>query len=150
MRVAVRDGRARVLFPALLVLAALAFALGACRVHARADATPPASRCDGATARVPYDQRTFLGYACRDDDCGAHKAGFAWADRIGVTDPADCAGAEDPAFAEGCRVFVQDAVTAEQAGFQWARENEVDDRCRCSGAGPRFEAGCEAYVMIVR
>ena len=34
----------------------------------------------------------------------------------------------------------------EQAGFEWARENELDDDCRCDGAGPRFAAGCEAFV----
>jgi hypothetical protein len=42
--------------------------------------------------------------------------------------------------------FVEDVVTAEQSGFEWARENEIVDECYCRGAGPRFEAGCEAYV----
>ncbi len=140
--------------PLLRVLAAaavLAAVAAGQPVLARADATSPgAPGCAGEASRTPYAPRTFLGYACRDDDCAAHKAGFAWADRSGLADPAMCAGAEDAAFAEGCRAFVEDAVTAEHSGFQWARENEVGDRCRCGGAGPRFEAGCEAYVTIAR
>ena len=131
----------------LLVLAAAAMAG---RVEARADPPGPADGCGGSVGRVPYEPATFLGYSCREADCAAHKAGFAWADARGINDPLACNDAEDPAFAEGCRAFVEDAVTAEQSGFQWARENEVGERCRCSGAGPRFEAGCEAYVLIQR
>ena len=89
---------------------------------------------------------TFLGYACREPDCGAHKAGFAWADRHGVTDAAACAEADDAAFGEGCRAFAERAVTAEQSGFEWARANALPDDCSCGGAGPRFAAGCEAFV----
>ena len=54
---------------------------------------------------------------------------------------------DEGTFEEGCRAFVVDAVTAEQAGFEWARENELVEACLCSGAGPRFQAGCEAYVV---
>lgn len=127
---------------------AIATAIATRPAHAQVDARPDQA-CTGEVSRVGAP-RTFLGYLCRDAECGAHKAGFAWADRNGVTDPADCAGASEPAFAEGCRAFVEDAVTAESSGFQWARENGIGDRCRCDGAGPRFEAGCEAYVMIAR
>jgi hypothetical protein len=102
-------------------------------------------RCD-VPGVVPYAPRVFLGYLCRETDCEAHKAGFAWADRQGYTDARACLEAEDAAFVEGCRAFAEEAVTAEQAGFEWARENEVSDACLCAGAGPRFEAGCEAYV----
>jgi hypothetical protein len=100
-----------------------------------------ADRAAGAPAA-----RSFLGHPCRDDRCGSHKAGFDWAERQGVTDPRACLARNDPAFAEGCRAFVQEAVTAEQAGFHWARENELADASHCAGAGPRFEAGCQAYV----
>jgi hypothetical protein len=102
--------------------------------------------CGFGAARQLYAPRAFFGYACRDEACASHKAGFAWADRGGIADPEACREAEDDAFNEGCRAFADDAVTAEQAGFEWARENEVVDACLCGGAGPRFEAGCEAYV----
>lgn len=98
------------------------------------------------TTRQPYAPYGFLGFACRDFECAAHKSGFAWADRAGITAAADCLEAADEGFAEGCRAFVEDVVTAEQSGFAWARENEIVDDCLCRGAGPRFEAGCEAYV----
>lgn len=136
-----------------LLAAALLCGAGACPLpaDARAEAVAPGPACQGAGARVPHASHPlFLGHACRDDECGAHKAGFAWADRNGISDPAACAEAEDPEFAEGCEVFATAGVTAEQAGFAWARDNALDDRCRCGGAGPRFEAGCEAYVMIAR
>jgi hypothetical protein len=104
------------------------------------------SRCPAASGREPYAPRGFFGYACRDDRCSSHKAGFDWAERNGIADPRVCASRNDPAFAEGCRAFAEEAVTPEQAGFEWARENELDDRCHCTGAGPGFEAGCAAYV----
>jgi hypothetical protein len=109
--------------------------------------TPTAAACAAPDPdRRPYAESSFLGYACRDSDCAAHKAGFAWADRQGLTDVAACVDAEDGAFVEGCRAFAELTVTAEQSGFEWARENELADDCRCGGAGPRFAAGCEAYV----
>ena len=110
-----------------------------------APATARASACSDAD-RDSYAPRRFHGHACRDGDCAAHKAGFGWADRQGLADAAACAEAEDPAFTEGCRAFAEVAVTAEQSGFEWARENGLDDDCLCDGAGPRFAAGCEAFV----
>ena len=97
-------------------------------------------------ARVPYAAPVFLGYACRDPECNAHKSGFAWAERNAVTDARECSASPNPAFVEGCRAFVEEAVTPEQAGFEWARENELDETCRCRGGGAGFEAGCVAYV----
>ena len=91
----------------------------------------------------------FMGHACRDDRCGSHKAGFDWAERNDIADPRACLSRNDPAFAEGCRVFVKETVTAEQAGFQWARENDLGDARYCAGAGPSFEAGCQAYVRAL-
>ncbi|HET7203117.1 MAG TPA: hypothetical protein VFI92_07080 [Steroidobacteraceae bacterium] len=113
---------------------------------AGAASTLHAASCRPETSRPAYGERSFLGYACRDAECAAHKAGFAWADRQGISDPAACVDAEDAAFVEGCRAFAELAVTAEQSGFEWARENELADDCLCSGAGHRFAAGCEAYV----
>ncbi|HEX5649766.1 MAG TPA: hypothetical protein VFX69_08930 [Steroidobacteraceae bacterium] len=112
---------------------------------ATAPATARASACAEAD-RDPYAARSFHGHACHDGDCAAHKAGFGWADRQGLADPAACAEAEDAAFVEGCRAFAELAVTAEQSGFEWARENQLADDCLCDGAGPRFAAGCEAFV----
>jgi hypothetical protein len=110
------------------------------------DEPPHRLNCPAASGREPYALRGFLGYACRDDRCSSHKAGFDWAERNGIADARACASRNDPAFAEGCRAFADEAVTAEQAGFEWARENELEDRCHCAGAGPGFEAGCAAYV----
>ena len=74
----------------------------------------------GPLRRQPYAPYTFMGFACRDMTCNAHKQGFAWADRSHITDAAACAGSPNPGFREGCRAFVHDSVTAEQSGFQWA------------------------------
>jgi len=138
VRHALQGGRTLAAMGALILVPAIAAAGQVSDLHH--------SGCGFGTARQLYALRAFFGYACRDDECASHKAGFAWADRGGITDPEACREAEDDAFNEGCRAFADDAVTAEQAGFEWARENEVVDACLCGGAGPRFEAGCEAYV----
>ena len=108
-------------------------------------ATASPGRCP-SVARASYAAPVFLGYACRDRDCTTHKAGFAWAERNGVTDVGECVASPNPAFVEGCRAYAEETVTPEQAGFEWARENELDDTCRCRGGGTGFEAGCAAYV----
>jgi len=105
-----------------------------------------AAACVHDSARESSGPRGFLGYACLDDRCNSHKAGFDWAERNGIADALACTSRNDPGFVEGCRVFAEEAVTPEQAGFEWARENELDDTCDCAGAGPGFEAGCAAYV----
>jgi hypothetical protein len=138
VRHALQGGRALAAVGALILIPAIAATGQASDLHH--------SDCGFGTARQLYALRAFFGYACRDEECASHKAGFAWADRGGITDPEACREAEDDAFNEGCRAFADDAVTAEQAGFEWARENEVVDACLCGGAGPRFEAGCQAYV----
>ena len=106
----------------------------------------PAAACVHESARESYAPRGFLGYACRDDRCNSHKAGFDWAERNGIVDAHACTSRNDPGFVEGCRAFAEEAVTPEQAGFEWARDNELDDTCQCAGAGPGFAAGCAAYV----
>jgi hypothetical protein len=102
--------------------------------------------CSHTSPRQVYAPRGFGGYACRDDRCSSHKAGFGWAERNGIADARACSSRHDSAFVEGCRAFAEEAVTAEQAGFEWARENEIEDTCDCAGAGPGFDAGCAAYV----
>ncbi len=101
--------------------------------------------CAGTpVSRVPYEPRSFLGYACRGD-CEDHKQGFAWAAARGAAGVADCAALEDAA-AEGCRAWVEERHSPAQAGLRWARENEVQQPDRCLGAGPAFAAGCRSYV----
>jgi hypothetical protein len=85
-----------------------------------------------------------MGYAC-EDDCERHKAGFGWAERSGVTDPASCeplGGLE----AEGCRVYLERLLSPRQAGYRWAIENEITDAGLCQGAGERFRMGCRRAV----
>lgn len=108
--------------------------------------TPLVKPCSHTSSGRVYAPRGFGGYACRDDRCSSHKAGFDWAERNGIADAGACASPHDPAFVEGCRAFAEEAVTAEQAGFEWARENEIEDTCDCAGAGPGFDAGCAAYI----
>lgn len=109
-------------------------------------ATAAAPACRPPAAHRDAIPRGFLGYACRDARCGSHKAGFDWAERNSIADPRACQARNDASFAEGCRAYAEDTVTAEQAGFQWARDNDLADPCLCAGAGPGFEAGCQAYV----
>jgi len=109
-----------------------------------AHAEDAASDCQ-PTQRVPYAAYAFLGFACGEDACAKQKAGFAWADRSDITNARGCGETGEPGFLEGCQAFTE-AVTAEQSGFEWALENEVADDCLCRGGGPRFAAGCEAYV----
>lgn len=145
-------GRGRALFLIASLLAcghAASAAVPAAPVPGASPSEPVAAvgpgRCTSLT-REPYTAPVFLGYACRDRECTAHKSGFAWAERNAVADAKECAASPNPAFVEGCRAFVEETVTPEQAGFEWARENELDETCRCRGGGTGFEAGCAAYV----
>jgi hypothetical protein len=130
----------------LLVIAAPCLHAPSFVAAAVASPSGSAAVCVHESARESYAPRGFLGYACRDDRCNSHKAGFDWAERNGIVDARACTSRNDPGFVEGCRAFAEEAVTPEQAGFEWARENELDDTCQCPGAGPGFEAGCAAYV----
>lgn len=91
-----------------------------------------------------YQVRTFFGYAC-DADCALHKAGFAWAERHGITTPTACA-AIDPEFLAGCSAYATEGLSPFDAGYAWAIENEVADPALCTGAGAVFERGCRQYV----
>jgi hypothetical protein len=106
-------------------------------------AGPAYGTCTGDGHEL-YAERAFFGYACRDD-CAPQKAGFSWAERHGITDPAVCAVLAS-AVAEGCRAFVHEGLAPEEAGYAWALENEVAQPCLCVGAGDGFRAGCRRYV----
>jgi hypothetical protein len=108
--------------------------------HAPANPSPA---CAGQM-RDTYQSRTFFGYAC-DADCAAEKAGYAWADRHGITSPRACL-ATDPAHEAGCHAYAVEAMSSFEAGYAWALENEVADPCLCGGGGDGFRAGCMRYV----
>jgi hypothetical protein len=94
----------------------------------------------GHSSRVPYEPRTFLGYAC-EDDCQRHKAGFRWAEQRAVTGSSQCDALTRPE-AEGCAAFLEAGRDAFAAGETWAVENEIGNQSDCLGAGERFFAGC--------
>jgi hypothetical protein len=96
--------------------------------------------------RERYEPRSFMGYAC-EADCERHKAGFGWAEQHAVTDPVAC----EPLAryeAQGCRVYVEESLTAEEVGGRWARENEIAHQCHCDGAGERFRIGCHRQLTL--
>jgi len=47
----------------------------------------------------------FKGYPCTQD-CSGHKAGYAWAQRKGITDSAQCTG-KSQSFVEGCKAYAE-------------------------------------------
>jgi hypothetical protein len=96
-------------------------------------------------AVLRYEPRTFFGYEC-PDDCERHKAGYAWAERAGLTDAGPCAPLPGPGR-EGCTARIELASTPEAAGYRWALENEIVAACECAGAGERFEAGCLRQLL---
>ena len=106
---------------------------------------PIASGCHDSS-RVPYEPRTFLGYAC-EDDCQRHKHGFRWAEQWALTDERSCEPLGLPE-AQGCRAYVDESVDAGAAGERWAIENEIADPRLCDGAGERFRSGCADAVVI--
>lgn len=102
----------------------------------------------GDRVRVPYEQRSFLGYAC-EDDCQRHKHGFRWAEQWAVADPRPCA-LLGHLEAQGCRAYVDAPLDAVAAGERWATENEIADPCLCDGAGERFRTGCTRATAVPR
>ena len=94
--------------------------------------------------REVYQARTFFGHAC-DADCALHKAGFAWAERHGITTPTACA-AIDPELLAGCSAYASEGLAPFDAGYDWALENEIADPALCAGAGAAFRRGCSHYV----
>jgi hypothetical protein len=94
--------------------------------------------------REIYQLRTFFGYDC-EVDCARHKAGFAWAERHGITTPTACATI-DPAFLAGCSAYATEGLAPFDAGYAWALENEIADPFFCTGGGEGFHRGCRQYV----
>jgi hypothetical protein len=120
----------------LLILLAIAFP------------APAWTACGGRILDL-YQGRTFLGYAC-DANCEFEKAGFAWAERHGITSPGACVAA-NPTLESGCRAYAAEGLSPIEAGYAWALENEIADSCLCDGGGDGFRAGCIQYVgEIVR
>ncbi len=113
----------------------------ACMIALLGAAAAPA---DPDRCREVYQARTFFGYAC-DADCAHIKAGFAWAERHGITTPTACPAA-DPAFLAGCSAHATENLAPFDAGYAWALENEIADPARCTGAGEAFRRGCGQYV----
>jgi hypothetical protein len=46
---------------------------------------------------------SFKGYGCKES-CAGHEAGYAWAEKNGIGDPADCGG-NSWDFEEGCAAY---------------------------------------------
>ncbi|MDQ1346004.1 MAG: hypothetical protein QG586_1535 [Pseudomonadota bacterium] len=105
---------------------------------------PAVAQADPDRCREVYQARTFFGYAC-DADCVLHKAGFAWAERHGITTPTTCA-AIDAELLAGCSAYAAEGLSPFDAGYGWALENEIADPALCTGAGAAFERGCRQYV----
>jgi hypothetical protein len=56
---------------------------------------------------------------CADDSCVRQEAGFAYAKKNNMANPAGCSGKGDDGFVEGCRQYGQDI---EQAYLRFAAE----------------------------
>lgn len=56
---------------------------------------------------LPAAADTFKGYTCTKD-CSGHKAGYAWAQKKGITDPSTCSG-HSKSFIQGCRAAAEEA-----------------------------------------
>ena len=54
---------------------------------------------------APKPIAKFGGYPC-STDCSDDKAGYAWAQKNGITDPDSCTGTTG-GFIEGCRVYAR-------------------------------------------
>ena len=55
---------------------------------------------------APKPVAKFGGYPC-SSDCSDDKAGYAWAQRNGISDPDSCTGMTG-GFIEGCRVYARE------------------------------------------
>lgn len=55
---------------------------------------------------APVGAADFHGYPCTQD-CSGHKAGYAWAEKKGITERENCGGKSN-SFIEGCFAWVED------------------------------------------
>ena len=93
----------------------------------------PRAGCDevaaeGITQPIAQAQRriAFHGYPCTVD-CSGHEAGYQWAERRGLEDPADCGG-NSQSFIEGCEAYaaeVQQQMIEDGECEDW----DEDERC---------------------
>jgi hypothetical protein len=64
---------------------------------------------DGCNAYVKDNYtgyKTFHDYECTED-CSGHEAGYAWAEKNGITEPEDCSG-KSQSFIEGCEAYANE------------------------------------------
>jgi len=59
-----------------------------------------------AVASVAQSQGQFRGYPCTVD-CSGHDAGYEWAEKNEITEPADCGG-NSSSFIEGCEAYAEE------------------------------------------
>ena len=96
------------------ILLACALALAGCGSAAEDESDQDSEELGGETYGE-YDERrdelegsqgSYAGDGCTED-CGGHKAGYAWAEENGITDPGDCGG-NSWSFVEGCRAYAEE------------------------------------------
>lgn len=62
---------------------------------------------NGKSIEVKVDRSlTRDNWECTDD-CSGHDAGYAWAEKNGITDPAYCGG-KSKSFIEGCEAYANE------------------------------------------
>lgn len=80
--------------------------------------TPDGNKVVAGETYEEFDQRrdklkgshgSIAGQGCTQD-CGGHEAGYAWAERKGITDPGQCGG-NSWSFIEGCRAYADQTAT---------------------------------------
>ena len=66
----------------------------------------------------------FDGYPCQTAECSGHRAGYDWAERKNITDPADCGG-KSQSFIEGCQAYAEGGRGGSTLKTMRKAENEV-------------------------
>lgn len=84
-----------------------------------------------AALSAPAAAQYSGSYGCTED-CSGHDAGYAWAEKRGITDPGDCGG-NSQSFIEGCRDY------AEQQQGEEEYVTEDGDEC-----DPEYDEDCLA------
>lgn len=59
---------------------------------------------------------SFHSYECTQD-CSGHEAGYAWAERKGITNEYDCGGISQ-SFIEGCLAYAEDNYEDDQGAAE--------------------------------
>lgn len=66
---------------------------------------------------------SFHGIPCTKD-CSGHRAGYAWAQRKGIDDPASCSG-RSRSFVEGCRIGAVDRAAGKSGGAEETHKDAI-------------------------